>query len=314
MKTTRPLLLACCAIMVGACGESPMEYEDWWMDSPAVQDPSLNDPDHLLSSRAGMTAADRARPVVIAVHGFTASTYEWREFRMFAERESEVLVSLVLLGGHGRSVEEFRGSTWRDWGRPILEEYEALVEQGYTNLHIAGSSTGGALILEQIARGAYSGTASPRGFFFIDPIVVPGDKNLTLIPLLKHVVGHLTTDGTDEEKQHWYSNRPAETLAQLHALIGTVRRDLARGVLLPAGAVAKTYKTTGDRTADPVSAVLIYKGLRRADRGFTEVQMLESDLHVFTRLAGRNPNDVTAADRQRQEQAFLDMIQRVRER
>jgi carboxylesterase len=171
-------------VLLAGCGESPMEYEDWWMDSPSVFDPSLNDPHYRLSTRPGLTTADRSRPVIIAVHGFTASTYEWQEFRSYAESGSPVLVSLVLLGGHGRTLDDFRGSTWRDWGRPILEEYEALVAQGYTNISLAGSSTGGALILEQLAGGLFRGPAAPRHFFFIDPIVVPTDKNLSLIPLL----------------------------------------------------------------------------------------------------------------------------------
>jgi carboxylesterase len=298
-------------VLLAGCGDSPMEFEEWWMDSPSVLDPSLNDPHYRLSTRPGMTQADRSRPVIIAVHGFTASTFEWQEFRTYAEANSRVLVSLVLLGAHGRSVDEFRGSSWRDWGQPILDEYEALVAQGYTDISLAGSSTGGTLILEQLAAGRFRGPASPGQFFFIDPIVVPTDKNLTLIPLLQHLVSHVSTDGTDEERQHWYSNRPTATLAQLYELTTRVRNQLERGFQLPPGAQAKVYKTTGDQTADPVSALLIYRGLRTGEDGRVDVQMLDSRLHVFTRLAGRNPAVVTAADRQRQGSAFDDMIQRV---
>jgi carboxylesterase len=303
--------LALATLLLAGCGESPMEFEDWWMDSPSVSDPSLNDPNHRLSTRPRMTPADRSRPVIIAVHGFTASTYEWQEFRAHAEGSSPVLVSLVLLGGHGRSLDDFRGSSWRDWGRPILEEYEALVAQGYTNISLAGSSTGAALILEQLASGHFHGPTAPRQFFFIDPIVVPGEKNLSLIPLMQHIVSHVTSPGTEEEARHWYTNRPAEALAQLNELINRVRAQLARGFQLPAGSGAKVFKTARDRTADPVSALLIHRGLRTSEGEHVEVQMLDSPLHVFTRLAGRNPALVTGADRQRQDEAFREMIARV---
>jgi carboxylesterase len=302
-----PLLAA---LMMATGCNSPMEYEDDWLDGPAVHDPSLNDPDYRLSTRSGLTQQDRGRPVIIAAHGFTASTYEWREFRQYAEANSTVLVSLVLLGAHGRSLDEFTGSTWQEWGRPILEEYEALVAQGYTSISLAGSSTGGALMLEQLASGSYRGATPPRHFFFVDPIVVPSDKNLSLIPLLKHLVSHTVTEGTAEEAPHWYSNRPTVALAQLNALALRVRTQLARGVQLPAGAQAKVYKTRRDGTADPVSALLIYKGLKGAGGATIDVQMLDSELHVFTRLNGRNPALVSAADRQRQQQAFDDMIAR----
>jgi carboxylesterase len=302
--------LAMAALLAG-CSESPMEYEEWWLDSPSVFDPSLNDPQHRLSTRPGLTTADRSRPVIIAVHGFTASTYEWQEFRSYAESSSPVLVSLVLLGGHGRGLDDFRGSSWREWGRPILDEYDALVAQGYTNISLAGSSTGGALILESLASGQFRGPAAPRHFFFIDPIVVPVDKNLSLIPLLQHIVSHVITEGTDEEARHWYSNRPVEALVQLNDLVTRVRTQLARGIILPAGSQAKVYKTSRDQTAEPVSALLIHRGLRTSEGGRIEVQMLDSRLHVFTRLAGRHPAAVTSADRQHQDAAFREMIGRV---
>jgi carboxylesterase len=302
----RWLGLGLCILLAAGC-DSPLEYEDGWLDGPAVLDPSLNDPGYRLSTRPGMTAADRSRPVIVAVHGFTASTFEWSEFRSYAERDGRVLVSLVLLGGHGRTVEAFGRSRWPEWGAPILEEVQSLVAQGYTHISIAASSTGGALVLEQLATGGYS-AHPPRHIFFIDPIVVPYDKSLTLIPLLKHLIGAVQTEGTEEEARHWYTNRPTSALAELNALIGRVRTQLARGVTLPAAAQATVYKTTGDRTADPVSALLIHRGLRTSEGARVEVQMLDSKLHVFTRLSARRAGSVTAADEERQRRAFEEMI------
>jgi carboxylesterase len=105
--------------------------------------------------------------------------------------------------------------------------------------------------------------------------------------------------------------RPAQALMQLNQVINRVQGDLARGISLPAGAQAKVYKTNGDPTADPVSALLIYRGLRTATGGRIDVQMLPSDLHVFTRLRARNPAAVTAADQQRQRTAFEELVARV---
>ncbi|CAN5839545.1 hypothetical protein BH23GEM6_BH23GEM6_09380 [soil metagenome] len=301
-------LLAGMLIFAGC--DSPVAVDDWSLDHPDVRDPSLFDPSYRVSSRPGLLPADRARPVIIAVHGYSASTFEWIEFREYAEANSEALVSLVLLGAHGRSLEEFRGSSWREWGEPILTEYQALVAQGYTNISVAGSSTAGALILEQLAGGQYD-TRAPRYFFFIDPIVVATDKSLSLIPLLRHLVSNVVSEATEEEAAHWYTNRPTQTLAQLNNLIGRVRSQLAGGIRLPPQSRAKVYKTTEDPTADPVSALLIYRGLRTAEGEAVDVQMLRSRLHVFTRLRGRDPAAVSDADRRHQMEAFQEMIQRV---
>jgi carboxylesterase len=310
----RPWLIAIAPLLLlGACS-SPLEYESDWLDSPEVFDPSLNSPGFTLSTRAGMTAADRARPVIISVHGYTASTFEWQEFREYAESSGDVLVSLVLLGGHGRSVEDdFAPSSWRQWGQPILDEYAALVALGYTRISIAGSSTGGTLILEQLATGQFAGAASPRHVFFIDPIVVPGNKTLTMVPFLRLFISNTTTNGTDEERRHFYSNRPTATLEELYALTRRVRSRLADGVRLPAGTLASVYKSSRDQSVDPVSALLIYRGLRTADDQRVDVQMFDSGLHVFTRLRGRAPEDVTEGDRQRQRQVFDDLIRKARE-
>jgi carboxylesterase len=302
------LLLACLLVLAGC--DSPVEVEDWWLDSPEVNDPSLFDPSYRVSTRPGLLPQDRGRPVIIAAHGYTASTFEWLEFREYAEANSDVLVSLVLLGAHGRSLDEFRGSTWREWGEPILFEYQALVAQGYTNISLAGSSTAGALMLEQLAAGRYDGQP-PRQFFFIDPIVVATDKSLSMIPLLRHLVSNVVSEATEEEGAHWYTNRPTDTLAQLNNLIGRVRSQLASGIRLPVGSRAKIYKTSEDPTADPVSALLIYRGLRTADGGSVDVQMLRSRLHVFTRLRGRDPAAISDTDRRHQLEAFREMVQRV---
>jgi len=310
MRASAVMLAA--LLLLWGC-DSPITVEDGWLDGPEVNDPSLTDPSYRVSTRPGLTLADRTRPVVIAVHGFTASTFEWQEFRDHAETTSPVLVSLVLLGGHGRSLDEFRASSWSDWGQPIMLEYRALVAQGYTNVSLAASSTAGALTLEQLASGRFDDVPAPRHIFLVDPIVVATDKSLSLIPLLKYLVSNVVSKGTAEEARHWYTNRPAEALAQLNTLIGRVRSQLARGIVLPKETRVKVYKTANDPTADPVSALLIYKGLRTADGRRVEVQMLPSRLHVFTRLLARNPAAVSEADRRRQMDTFQEMIQKVSE-
>lgn len=69
-------------------------------------------------------------PVLIAAHGYSASTFEWDELRKYADSvKSGILISQVLLGGHGRTYQDFKNSTWRDWQASILNEYKNLFKQ-----------------------------------------------------------------------------------------------------------------------------------------------------------------------------------------
>jgi carboxylesterase len=279
--------------------------EAGWLDGANIRDTA-----DLVSARIpNPTLADRAKPVLIAAHGFTASTYEWEEFARFAEADSQVMVSRVLLGGHGTDIDDFENSTWRDWGKPLLDEYRALTRMGFTNISLAGSSTGCPLILNHAKAGALD-TIPPKHVFLIDPIITPGDKMLSMIGLFGPVVGNSPSSGTDAEKPHWYTNRPAEVLEQLYSLVNRVKNFLEDGFKLPTGTRAMVYKAKKDGAADPVGALLLYKGLRHSDGSRIGVEMVDSRKHVFTRLQGRS--SWTAADSALQIRVFTEMTERLR--
>jgi carboxylesterase len=156
-----------------------------------------------------------------------------------------------------------------------------------------------------IKDGIFSGQKTPRGIFLVDPIVVSSNKTLTLVGVLGPVLGYTTTDLDDGETGKWYVYRPQESLKQLMQLIDITRKDLEKGMKLPDGSMAKIYKSIIDRTADPVSASLIHRGLKKADGKTIQVEMLDSELHVMTRLRGRD--NITSKDVLLQRQIFADM-------
>jgi carboxylesterase len=85
------------------------------------------------------------------------------------------------LGGHDRSYDDFKKSSWQDWQTAITAEYDALLKAGYQNISLVGSSTSGALLLELMASDYFSNRSAPRYLFLVDPIVIPSDKSLSLI-------------------------------------------------------------------------------------------------------------------------------------
>jgi carboxylesterase len=289
-----------------ACSQMPDINNDTMLDGNQIFDPSLYHPELYLVSQAiaNPSTVQKNTPVVIASHGYSATTFEWDEFRSYADSVGDVLVSQVLLGGHGRTYAEFKASTWEDWQEPILTEYNALRAKGYTNISFAGSSTSCPLVMDLLKKGSI-GAGGLKHIFMIDPIVISSDKTITLIGLVGPMMGYIETTNTPTEEGHWYHFRPQETLNQLLKLIDKSRKDLQAGFKLPAGTQLKIYKSIKDPSADPVSAVLIYKGLKNSDDSNIEVEMIGSELHVMTRLNGRD--GVTQRDRNNQLHIFDDM-------
>ena len=299
-------LLVIFLLVFSACSKSPDIDNATMLDGDQIFDPSLYNPELYLASVAitNPTEIQKNTPVVIAVHGYDATTFEWNEFRTYCDAKADVLVSQVLLGGHGRTYEEFKNSTWEDWQEPIMTEYNALLAKGYTNINFAGSSTAGTLVMDLIKKGKI-GVNGMNHIFLVDPIVVPSDKLLTIIGLAGPMMGYLETPLTTAEEGHWYHFRPQETLKQLLNLTEKSRKDLQQGFNLPAGIRVKVYKSVKDPTADAVSAVLIYKGLKNSNGSNIDIEMIDSELHVVTRLDGRD--NITQHDRDNQKHIFDDM-------
>ena len=307
--TTKNMFLSLPVILLlvlSACSKTPDIDNATMLDGDQIFDPSLYNPELFLVSAAIPNPGETQKntPVIIAAHGYTSTTFEWDEFRTYCDAKGNILVSQVLLGGHGRTYEEFKNSSWEDWQEPIMNEYTALRAKGYTNISFAGSSTGCPLVMDLIKKGKI-GENGMKHIFMVDPIVISSSKLLTVIGLVGPMMGYMESINTTAEEGHWYHFRPQETMVQLLELIEKTRKDLQSGFNLPAGIRVKVYKSIKDPTADPVSAVLLYKGLKNSDGSKIDIEMIDSELHVSTRLNGRD--NITQHDRDNQTLVFDDM-------
>lgn len=307
----RKIIIFLPLLMLAACNPQPDIDDATMLDGTQINDLSLYNPEDYLVSLAlpNPTEAQKNTPVLIAAHGYSASTFEWDELQEFARQDGSFLVSQVLLGGHGRDFADFKAARWQDWQSSIRDEYRRLRAAGFRNLSLTGSSTGAPLIVHLFTNGFFEVNGAPNEVFLIDPIVVSGNKTLVLVELLGPVLGYTTTDLDEGEKGKWYVYRPQESLRQLMALIDLTRKNLEKGITLTPGTRLKIYKSEIDRTADPVSAVMLHKGLRTATGAKVEVEMIPSDLHVFTRLRGRDR--ITPENKAQQQAAFHEIRNRV---
>jgi carboxylesterase len=305
------LYIALAVVSFAACNPTPEIDNTTMLDGNQIFDASLAHPENYLVSEyiPNPTNIQKDMPVIICAHGYSATTFEWDELRDKANLELTFNVSQVLLGGHGRDYAAFKAATWEDWQQSIKDEYKKLSDKGFRNIYLAGSSTGAPLIVEMISSGFFNNYTKPKGVYLIDPIVVSGNKTLTMVGLLGPVLGYTTTELESGEAGKWYVYRPQESLKQLMKLIDLTRKNLQKGIVLPVGTELKIYKSKIDATADPVSAVMLYKGLKTSEGRNVNIEMIDSEIHVFTRLRGRN--SVTKNDSVNQKNAFNDMVARM---
>src|SRR5215831_15090208 len=161
MKKLTLLAIIFLASLGNSCSGDP-KITDGMLDGDVIFDPSLYHPEQYLVSAKypNPTPEDLQKPVILAIHGYSATTFEWQEFADWSVN-SNYRVSQVLLGGHGRDYKAFKASTWEDWKSSITEEYEKLIALGYTNISLVGSSTGGTLILEMVSSGYFNNRLHP---------------------------------------------------------------------------------------------------------------------------------------------------------
>ena len=203
-----------------------------------------------------------------------------------------------------------KNTTWEGWRDSAMIEYNKLVALGYTKISFVGSSTGGCLVLELIRSGAFDGTIKPKNLFMVDPIVVSSIKVQSIAGIIGPMLVYVETDQTPDEDQYWYRFRPQETINELNELMETVRKDLERGLTAPQGTYVKVFHSEYDPTASSTSSVLIYKGLQLHNGEKIKVAMMNSDIHVFTRLDLRS--NVTQQQRNNQLSAFNQMAAKLK--
>lgn len=281
------------------------------LDGDVIFDASLYQPENFLVSAKypNPTPDDLNRHILIAVHGYSASTFEWQEFQDWSANQNSYRTSQVLLGGHGRSYADFKEASWEDWKASIIEEYEKLEQLGYQKISLVGSSTGATLILELLSTDYFDTHIPPQNVFCIDPIVVSSIKIQSIAGIIGPMLGYVESSVEGNETQYWYKFRPHETVSELNYVMKRVQKRLENGIVLPPATYMKVYHSKNDPTASSTSTVLIYKGTRTSQNGSIDVEVMDSDIHVFTRLALRD--EVNSKMLSNQQHAFLEMANRL---
>jgi carboxylesterase len=315
MKKPIQLLIIVCSLLALSCEKEPT-ITNAMLDGETIFDPSLNNPEkYLISAKyPSPSAEDRAKHIIIAIHGYTATTFEWQEFADWTQanygNDSTYRVSQVLMGAHGLTYGEFQKASWETWVESVKKEYQDLVNLGYTKISLVGASTGTTVLLHLLEDGFFNRLGvQPKNIFFVDGIVVPSIKTQSIANIVGPMIAYIEVDQSAREDTFWYRFRPQETIQELNKLMKVARKELERGITAPNGTYIKMFHSKNDPVASVTSAQLVYKGLKHADGSNVDIQLLDSDIHVFTRLSLRT--SITDQQRANQLDCFRQMAARL---
>lgn len=229
----------------------------------------------LVSALPTPDSASRSLPVVIAVHGFTASTFETTPVAEYL-RGKGFLVSQVLMGAHGVSLDEFKASTWRTWEIPVLEEYQKLMTLGYKNIGFVTASTGGSVVMELYTSGQL--VPAPTRISMVAPLLDFADKRIGIMGILQALgASNKPSKATGNSFGHWYSDWSIRQLRELQDLTEIMKSRLRGSIPLPDNAKIQIFQSMGDKVVDPFSADIWTNGIKG---GLVSLYRLDSDLHV----------------------------------
>lgn len=201
----------------------PVAYEDDWMDAPFTRDAALDDPMSLVSNQT-IPTAELSTPVCILVHGFSASSFEFKTFKEMVD-VPDIRFSTVVMGGHGRNYDAFKVASYQDWVAPVIQEVRTLQEKGHTNISIFAVSAGASAVLHAVLNANITGI---NQLILMDPYIKPGQKIIHWVHLLGIIIkNNREKNANDLAAKHWYMNRPSSALVQLRALVHQVQGDLS---------------------------------------------------------------------------------------
>jgi len=98
-----------------------------------------------LSQKQGFELKQNNNRAVLLFHGMTGSPFEMRQYGKFLNRAG-FDVFCPCLPGHGGSMSELKKTTWQDWSKFSLEEFDKL-KKNYNEVFAAGLCMGGVLAI-----------------------------------------------------------------------------------------------------------------------------------------------------------------------
>ena len=220
----------------------------------------------------GVPGSDGRRIGVLLCHGFTgspASIVPWGQYLA----DQGFAVAVPLLPGHGTRWQDMVPTRYADYYTAIEREFETLKARTDAVV-VGGLSMGGCLTLTLAERRP----EDIAGLIMVNPAVASTNKQLLVLPVMKHLVKAFPAIGNDIKKQgvveHAYPKTPLKPLASMLEAWKQIRADLPK-VTAP----VLLFRSAEDHVVDPSSARIILSAISSTD---ASERVLTESYHVAT--------------------------------
>ncbi|MDA0713049.1 MAG: hypothetical protein O2897_03570 [bacterium] len=258
------------------------------------------EPSTFLLDKKNVVDADK-RWVVLMSHGLMATYYEWEELSQFLfENYPQIYQSRVMLGKHGQGLESFNNSNWRDWQKPLLTEYQRLVDMGFKKIMLVTSSSSGPLLMEAMTNpNSVVFRHPPTEVVMVDPIFkfAKAYQNIPYWLSFVNLTGALDSiiGFQDYEKNHhpmelkyWYMKFSLNVIASLGELLNVVERNMDAKIFKAYETNFQIFSATKDKVVNTKSGKLISQKIKTINpMQVVNLYPVNSELHFFIRLNWR---------------------------
>ncbi|MFL6154702.1 MAG: alpha/beta hydrolase [Marmoricola sp.] len=220
----------------------------------------------------GAPGPDGRRIGVLLSHGFTgspASIVPWGQYLA----DQGFAVAVPRLPGHGTTWQDMVPTRYDDYYAAISAEFEKL--KARTDAVVVGGLSMGACLTLTLAERRPEEIA---GLIMVNPAVASTNKQLLILPVMKHLVAAFPAIGNDIKKQgvveHAYPKTPLKPLASMLEAWKQIRADLPK-VTAP----VLLFRSAEDHVVDPSSARIIMSAISSTD---ASERVLTESYHVAT--------------------------------
>jgi carboxylesterase len=210
---------------------------------------------------------------LLMLHGFTASPFEFKEFsEVFIEKNFSI--SVPLLRGHGKKVEELENCQWYQW---FEDAKKALFDlrKSCKKVFVIGQSMGGTLALHLAAH------YQIEGLVLLAPGLFLKQKGSALLPAISGLKKYINKKGGPDIKNEVsrakavsYDKTPVRGIIELNKLFAHVKHDLPE-IYVP----TLIFHSKQDHVIDYKSSEYIYKNILSKEK---RILTLTNSFHVLS--------------------------------
>ncbi|ANU25907.1 alpha/beta hydrolase [Planococcus versutus] len=208
---------------------------------------------------------------VLLLHGFTGNSADVRMLGRFLETNGYTSIA-PHYAGHGVAPEKLVGTGPVDWWKDVEQAYDTLIEEGYTEIAVAGLSLGGVFSLK------LGYTKPVKGIVTMCAPMTMKTTDLMYQGVLKYARDYKQYEGKSEElieeEMKVFQEKPMDSLADLRALVADVKAHVDH-VYAPLFVVQGRL----DTVIDINSANIIYDHSESIDK---HIKWYENSGHVIT--------------------------------